>query len=215
MLGFMGKGDSMTTNALHDATGHIGMEDVEAMPLEHGELPERFEGFQPARESSLDNETMAMHGFPGSEAARFRRIGRVGGYMREFVAVGATMRMDGMDFMAATVAHLFDTPDAVHSWMHDVFLRDFEANVGVELGANQRLVGAERLEPSGFFDEAVALRALHDDNGRMISVTIVDFRVGRVLGVAFVGTLGDYERLTEATELAVALEQRIVEVALG
>ena len=205
----------MTTDSLNRATEMIGMEDVEAMPLEQGELPARFEGFQPSRESELDNETMAAHGFPGSDAERFRRVGRIGGHMREFVAVGPTMRMDGIDFMAATVAHLFDTPESVHSWMHDVFLRDFETNVGVELGENQKLVGAERLEPSGFFDEAVALKALHDDNGRLISVTIVDFRVGRVLGVAFVGTLGDHERLREATELAVALEQRIVSVALG
>ena len=36
-----------------------------------------------------------------------------------------------------------------------------------------------------------------------------------MLGVAFVGTLGDHVRLDEATELAVALEQRIVSVALG
>lgn len=205
----------MTTDSMNRATEAIGMDDVEAMPLEHGELPERFESFQPARESSLDNETMALHGFPGSDASRFRRIGRVGGYMREFVAVGPSMRADGMDFMAATVAHLFDTPDAVHDWMHDVFLRDFEANVGVEMGENQRLVEAERLDVSGFFDEAVALRSLHEDNGRLISVTIVDFRVGRVLGVAFVGTLGDHERLSEATELAAALEQRVVGVALG
>ena len=205
----------MTTESLNRATESIGMEDVEAMPLHKAELPSRFDNFQPSRESPLDNEMMAEHGFPGSDAERFRRVGRVGGYMREFLAVGLPSRTDGVDFMAATVAHLFDTPDAVHEWMHDVFMRDFEENVGVELGQNQRLVGAERLEASGFFDEAVALKALHDDNGRLISVTIVDFRVGRVLGVAFVGTLGDHERLSEATELAVALEQSIVSVALG
>ena len=205
----------MTTNSLNRATESIGMDDVEAMPLERDELPARFESFQPSRESDMDNETMAAHGFPGSDAERFHRLGRIGGYMREFVAVGPTMRMDGIDFMAATVAHLFDTPESVHSWMHDVFLKDFETNIGIDLGANQRLLGVERLEPSGFFDEAVALKALHDDNGRLISVTIVDFRVGRVLGVAFVGTLGDHSRLPEATELAMALEQRIVSVALG
>ena len=205
----------MTTNSLNQATEDIGMEDVEAMPLEQGELPPRFENFQPSRESELDNETMAAHGFPGSDAERFRRVGRVGGYMREFLAVGLPRQTDGADFMAATVAHLFDAPQSVHAWMHDVFLKDFETNIGVELGANQRLLEAERLEPSGFFDEAVGLKALHDDNGRLISVTIVDFRVGCVLGVAFVGTLGDHERLPEATELAVALEQRIVSVALA
>ena len=205
----------MTTDSMNRATEVIGMEDVEAMPLERAELPPRFESFQPSRESTLDNETMAEHGFPGSDAARFRGVGRIGGYMREFVSVVPSFGTDGVDFMVATVAHLFDTPDSVHEWMHDVFLKDFETNVGTDIGNNQRLVGAERLEPAGFFDEAVALKALHEDNGRLISVTIVDFRVGRVLGVAFVGTLGDHARLDEATELAVALEQRIVSVALG
>ena len=205
----------MTTDSMNRATEDIALDDVEAMPLEREELPTRFENFQPSRESALDNETMAEHGFPGSDAERFRSVGRIGGYMREFVSVAPSFGTDGVDFMTATVAHLFDTPEAVHEWMHDVFLKDFETNVGVDIGNNQRLVGAERLEPAGFFDEAVALKALHEDSGRLISVTIVDFRVGRVLGVAFVGTLGDHTRLDEATELAAALEQRIVSVALG
>ena len=191
------------------------MEDVELMPLAQRELPLRFEDYQPSRESALDNETMAMHGFPGSDAERFRGVGRIGGYMREFVSVVPSFGTDGVDFMVATVAHLFETPGAVRNWMHDVFLKDFETNVGLDIGERQMLLGVERLEPDGFFDEAVALKALHNDNDRLISVTIVDFRVGRVLGVAFVGTLGDHVRLDEATELAVALEQRIVSVALG
>ena len=41
------------------------------------------------------------------------------------------------------------------------------------------------------------------------------FRVGHVLGVAFVGTLGDHRRLERAQRLAQALEQRIVSVALS
>ena len=205
----------MTTDSMNRVTADIGMDDIEAMPLEGRGLPPRFENFQPSRESALDNETMAKHGFPGSDAERFRSVGRIGGYMREFVSVVPSFGTDGVDFMVATVAHLFDTPESVHEWMHDVFLKDFETNVGVEIGNNQRLVDAERLEPSGFFDEAVALKALHEDNDRLISVTIVDFRVGRVLGVAFVGTLGDHTRLDEATELAATLEQRIVSVALG
>ena len=205
----------MTTKSMNRHTEFIHMDDVEAMPLMRSELPARFENFQPSRESALDNETMAEHGFPGSDAERFRSVGRIGGFMREFVSVVPSFGTDGVDFMLATVAHLFDTPQSVHDWMHDVFLKDFETNVGVTLGQNQRLIESERLEPDGFFDEAVALKALHEDNDRLISVTIVDFRVGRVLGVAFVGTLGDHTRLDEATELAVALEQRIVSVALA
>ena len=130
------------------------MEDIRQMPLVASELPSRFENFQPSRESELDNKTMAEHGFPGSDAERFRGVGRIGGYMREFVSVVPSFGTDGVDFMVATVAHLFDTPDAVHGWMHDVFLKDFEANIGVDIGNNQKLVATERLRPAGFFDEA-------------------------------------------------------------
>jgi len=39
--------------------------------------------------------------------------------------------------------------------------------------------------------------------------------VGRILGVAFVGAVGDQLRLEQATQLALALERRIVRVVLG
>ena len=126
------------------------MEDVELMPLAQKELPLRFENYQPSRESALDNETMAMHGFPGSDAGHFRGVGRIGGYMREFVSVVPSFGTDGVDFMVATVAHLFETPGAVRNWMHDVFLKDFETNVGLDIGERQMLLGVERLEPDGF-----------------------------------------------------------------
>ena len=49
----------------------------------------------------------------------------------------------------------------------------------------------------------------------LISSTVIDFRVGRILGVAFVGTVGDHERMDLATEVGLALEKRIVRIALG
>ena len=206
---------SLTANPLHQATAHIALDDLRLMPLEPDDLPPPFENYEPSRETALDNRTMAQHGFPGSSEARFQAVGRIGGYMREMLSSVPSFGSDGADFMLATVAHLFETPDGVYSWMHDIFLRDFEANVGADLGDDQRLVGVERLQPEGFYDEAVALKALHNDGGRLISVTIVDFRVGHVLGVAFVGTLGDHRRLERAQRLAQALEQRIVSVALS
>ena len=195
----------------------LGADDLADMPLRAADLPPPFHGFSALRERTLDNETMARHGFPGSDAERFRRAGRIDGYMREFAAPAHSLEeMDGgADFMAATVAHLFETPDDVRRWMRDVFVKDFEDNVGVELRRGQKLVGVETLAPSGFFDDAAALKALHRDGDRLISVTIVDFRIGRILGVAFVGSLGDAARLEEASELAMELEKRIVSVALS
>ena len=99
--------------------------------------------------------------------------------------------------------------------MRDMFLANFADNLGHDVGRGQTLVAVEELEPSGFFDRAVALKAVHDNQGSLVSSTVVDFRVGRLLGVAFVAVVGDHTRLDQASALAVALERRIVSVVLG
>jgi hypothetical protein len=49
----------------------------------------------------------------------------------------------------------------------------------------------------------------------VVSSTVIDFRVGRILGVAFVGAVGNHDRLGLTSQLAVALEKKIVQVVLG
>ena len=141
--------------------------------------------------------------------------GRVTGFMREFGPTSSMGTQDGFNFLVATVAHLFDNPDTVTGWTRDIFLKDFADNVGEGVGGGHQLVSAQPLAPQGFFDEAVALRVLQGGPSGLVSSTVVDFRVGRILGVAFVGTVGDHQRLDLATELGLALEKRIVKVALG
>ena len=205
----------MTIDSLNRATLALTQVDLQYMVLDKQDLPQSFAGYEVARESGLDNDMMARHGFPGSTAERFRQAGRIDGYMREFSVSASAAAGEGDGFMAATVAHLFDTSESVYSWMHDVFLKEFQDNIGKNIGMSQQLVAAEPLKPEGFFDESVALKAVHDDDGKIITVTIVDFRVGRILGVAFVGVIGYSDRLDMATELGIALEKRIVSVALG
>ena len=199
--------------ALDRATFGISEESLQYMVLENSDIPEEFQGFQVVREGPLDNETMAQHGFQGNTSERFRTLGRVTGFMRE---LGETSNAgDGFNFLGATVAHLFDNPKTVTDWMHEVFIKDFEANIGESVGEDQQLISTKRLETSGFFDEAVALKVLQGGTAGLVSSTVLDFRVGRILGVAFVGTVGDHERLDLATQLAQALERQIVKVVLG
>ena len=99
--------------------------------------------------------------------------------------------------------------------MYDVFVKDFEDNVGESVGEGQQLISVERLVTSGLFDESVALRVLQGGSAGLVSSTVIDFRVGRILGVAFVGSVGDHQRLDLASELARSLEKRIVKVVLG
>jgi hypothetical protein len=199
--------------ALDRATFGISEESLQYMVLEKPDMPEEFQEFQVVREGPLDNETMAQHGFEGNTPERFRTLGRVTGFMRE---LGETSNaVDGFNFLGATVAHLFDNPKTVTDWMHEVFIKDFEANIGESVGEDQQLISTRRLETSGFFDEAVALKVLQGGTAGLVSSTVLDFRVGRILGVAFVGTVGDHERLDLATQLAQSLEKQIVKVVLG
>ena len=199
--------------ALDRATFGISEESLQYMVLENSDMPEEFQGFQVVREGPLDNETMAQHGFQGNTPERFRTLGRVTGFMRE---LGETSNAgDGFNFLGATVAHLFDNPKTVTDWMHEVFIKDFEANIGESVGEDHQLISTKRLETSGFFDEAVALKVLQGGTAGLVSSTVLDFRVGRILGVAFVGTVGDHERLDLATQLAQSLERQIVKVVLG
>jgi hypothetical protein len=201
--------------ALSRATFRIIESDLEFMVLDKGSMPPEFQGYQVVREGVLSNQMMAEHGFPGSTAERFRRSGRINGYMREFGPTANMSIFDGFNFVGATVAHLFDSPDSVSGWMHDIFIKDFEYNVGESIGNDQQLISVQRLETRGFFDEAVALKVLQGGPTGLLSSTVIDFRVGRILGVAFVGTVGDYERLELAGQLALTLEKRIVQVVLG
>ena len=205
----------MTSFSIDRATYSVGEDALDSMVLEKAEFPELFQGHQVVREGTLDNKTLAENGFDGSTAERFVQAGRVTGVMRE-LGPTSTMRMsDGFEIMAASVVHLFDTPDSVHAWMHDIFLKDFEDRVGESVGQGHQLVSATRVEPQGFFDEAVGLRVLQGGSSGLISSTVVDFRVGRLLGVVFIGVVGDHERLDQVVKLGQALEKRMVSVVLG
>jgi hypothetical protein len=210
-----GTGSQHASTTLLERTYDMTQDHLKYMALEQADLSGAFTGFRVTVEGLLDNQTMASRGFPGSTEERFQQAGRINGYVRELAADPAHPDQDGAIFMAATVAHLFETPGSVEAWMREVFLAEFAKNEGREVGGGQTLVSVEELEPSGFFDQAVALKVVHDNQGALVSSTVVDFRVGRLLGVALVGVSGNHVRLDEASELGIALERRIVSVVLG
>jgi hypothetical protein len=205
----------LTSFSLDRATYSVGESHLDNMVLEKHQFPAQFQGHQVIREGPLNNETLAQNGFDGSTAERFAQAGRVTGVMRELGPTSNMAMTDGFDFMAASVVHLFDTPDSVHGWMHDIFLKDFEDRVGESVGQAHQLVSATRLDPQGFFDEAVGLKVLQGGVDGLISSTVVDFRVGRLLGVVFIGVMGDHDRLDQVMHLGQALEKRMVGVVLG
>ena len=203
------------STSLVRATFDIHETDLPRMALAVEDLSPRYGEYTRTREEDLDNRKMAEHGFPGASEERFREIGRIGGFVREFWSDSVSPEVDGADVLIGSVAHLFDTPEGVYEWMHEVFLRDFNDNVGSDAGDGQVLVASDRFPPEGFFDEAVGLRASYDRQGQPITATIVDFRVGRILGVTYVATIGHHIRADEAMELGISMEQAIVSVVLG
>lgn len=205
----------MTSSSIDRATYSVGESALDLMVLDKSAFPEAFQGHQIIREGTLDNDTLAENGFEGTSPERFSNAGRVTGVMRELGPTSNMAMVDGFDFMAASVVHLFDSPDSVHSWMHEIFLKDFEDRVGESVGQGHQLVSASRLDPQGFFDEAVGLKVLQGGVDGLISSTVIDFRVGRLLGVVFIGAVGDHDRLDQVEKLGQDLEKRIVSVVLG
>ena len=204
------------SSALYRSTQGISEADLSGMVVIKEELPAELREFEQARDMTLDNETLAAQGFPGGTTEDIRASGRIAGYLGEFVASGEPYLLQpGSDVIAATVVHLFSDGGAVSSWMQERFLGEFRSFVGREIGGGEHLVSADTLHFDGFSDDAEGLRTTQTLNNGLVSSTIVDFRVGRLLGVAYVVSLGDEERVRLVSELGLALERRIVKVLLG
>jgi hypothetical protein len=205
------------SEALNRATRLVTEADLPRMVLDLRELPPEFQGFHLARDSVLDNATMAEQGFAGNSAERFAAIGRLTGYVQEFVAPvprGEVIPV-GYELAVATVAHLFEDAQGVSRWMREIFLAQFEANAGRETHPGQHLLMVERLPFHGFADEAVGLRVLQSGPQGPVSSTVVDFRVGRLLGVVYIAAFGNCERRAVVERLGHTFERKIVRVVLG
>jgi hypothetical protein len=205
------------SQALHRAAQRMTSEDLPSMVLSQRDLPASLHDFMQRRQEYLDNDTMAEKGLPGSSAERFREVGRMTGYLREFCAPlqEGDAIPPGHDLEVASVVHLFDDPDGVARWIDEVFLHDFEANVDQEIHPGQHILAADRLPIQGFSDISAGLRVVQSTPYGNMSSTVVDFRLGRILGVVYVVTMGNYSRLEMTQELGLALERRIVRVVLG
>ena len=202
--------------ALTRATYSVSEALLEQMLLAPSELPSDLATFERGLSGSLDNLTMAEQGFPGNSEDTFVKLGRITGYLAEYrnpsppSAVGS-----GTEVAAGTVVHLFENEDRVSHWMTNVFLKQFEANVGFVGRDGSKLMSVEELNAAGFSDGAVCLHATQRTATGLVSSTVLDFRVGRLLGVAFVASEGDLGRLDRTTKLALALERKIVSVTLS
>ena len=208
-------GQGQQTNALRRATDAVQMTDLEHMLLQPADMPPELAGFVVTRENELDNETMAEHGFPGQTEESLGEAGRISGYLREMSRELEEEPETGTIVSAGMVAHLFRDGASVERWIDETFLSEFVGNAGRILDNGHELLHAEEVPVSGFHGKAAGVFAVHDVPVGVIGSTIVDFALGRLLGVAFVVALGSSEHLAASRELALRMERRFVSVALG
>ena len=205
-------------NALLDAVRGVPANDLQFMVLNGSHLPVELASFDLMHEGELDNEMMAKNGFGKRTANDLRDMGRVSGWVREFVVPqgASTLEEEPAEIvMAATVVHLFDTEEQVKYWIDEIFIKEFRSHVGEETDTGQKLQGVELLSVDGLHDYAAALLAVHEVGDSILASTIIDFRMGRLLGVAYVVAKRDVTLLGLTKQLALSLEQHIVRVALG
>ena len=94
--------------------------------------------------------------------------------------------------------------------MEEIFIIQFLDNIGHEVGENQKLVAVEKLEIDDFYSRSVGVRAIQDGEEGVLSTTVIDFSLGRLLGVSFIVTVGDHGRTELVTNLGLELERNIV-----
>ena len=214
----MKREDEITVqDALTRATYNIADTDLQWMALAKEHLPQDFSDFEVVREGELTNEAMADLPLSGHTAEELRGFGRVTGFQREWVTtIEEPLLKDGADLAVATVIHLMDSPEAVSNWMAKVFLEEFKSKIGEDLGPEHRLISVDEVDLTGkFHDEAVGIRAVQQGPKGLVSSSVLDFRLGRLLGVVYVVTSGDQNRLEVAEALGKELERHMVAVAVG
>ena len=204
------------TTALSQSTYNISNSmALKNMVLKKDALPKELEKFVLLRESELDNSKIAMHGFPGNDEKSYKEAGRITGYMREFCSPSPIpQHKDGSDIVAATIVHIFEDENSPHNWMENIFIKQFKDNVGNQVGEDQQLVAVEQLEIDDFYDKSIGIRAVQDGQEGTLSTTIIDFCIGRLLGVTFIVTVGDHGRTELTTMLGLELERSIVKELL-
>ena len=211
------QGPGMEQDAVTRATYNVDPDDLERMLLSKEQLPPGSEGFQVVREGELSNEDMADLPLAGHSAAELRRLGRVTGFQREWLTTAPEDNLsEGADLALATVVHFMESPSAVSNWMERVFLGEFKEKVGQDIGQGHQLLSVEEISlDTDFHHEAVGIRAVQEGPKGLVSSSVLDFRVGRLLGVVYVVTVGDRDRLSVAENLGKTLERHMISVVLG
>jgi hypothetical protein len=204
----------LTNIRLNSLTYMIENEDLEQMVLRADEVPDEFKEFNIINEGMLDNEELAESGFPGDSEEYFKNYGRINGYMREFGSRELVNIKENEKFIMGCVVHLFDHERDVNKWMEEVFLKRFMDRTGELIGVNQKLISVTEVLSDEFYDHSLAVDLVQSSPSGDVLFTIVDFKIGRLLGVCFIGTKGTQSQIGLCEQLGLVFEQKIARVVL-
>jgi len=206
----------MSTSYLYQAIESVTEDMLRSMVLDRQDMPQQYLDFELLREGILENSSMAERSLRQRSASDLRAIGRVTGFVLEFTnALDQDSYSPDTELMVGSAVHLFDHTDDVSRWMNEVFVGDFERAVPQKTGEGKEIALVVKFSPEGLTDDSVGLFVSQEQDHGLISTTIVDFRLGKLLGVTYMVTAGDVRRGAEVESLAQRLERKVVSVVLG
>lgn len=203
---------------LSQLTRTITPDDLRAMTLDRSQLPGELAGFEELRKADLDNAAYARSGDVAITTEALAEANRLDGYETGFAVPqgGSTLAEEPAELLeASTAVHLFERPEDAQAWIDATFVDGFLRSVGETDALDRRVTGVERLDAHGFYGHAAGMFVLRDVPGGELASTIVEFQVGRVLGVATAVAKVDRTYLDLACDLGSRLERQIVRVVLG
>ncbi len=207
-----------TQDRLSQLTLGVMSGDLRFMALDKSQLPDELAGFESLREEDLDNETFAKRSDGPDTVESLTEANRLNGYEVGFIVPqgGSTLAEEPSELLeASTAVHLFERAEDAQAWIDKAFVARLRRSVGETDAMDRKVTGVEVLRPSGFHGYSAGLLVLREVPGGELVSTIVEFQVGRVIGVATAVAKVDKTYLDLAVELGSRLERQIVRVVLG
>ncbi len=195
----------------------VASPDLRHMTLDKSGLPGEVAAFEPLRDEQVDNDAYAKRGESLESLESLAAAKRLDGYETAFVVPqgASTLAEEPAELLeVATAVHLFESPDDVEAWIDNAFVNRLRGGVGESDALDRKIAGVELLRPAGFYGRAAGLLVLREVPGGEIASTVVEFQLGRVLGVASAVSKADKSHFDLAVDLGSRLERQIVRVVL-